>query len=553
MAFFCLLSLMVSPLFAINDDMMIESVLSGSYLRPYPYSYYFSAELGYLLSGLYSLVPALPWLGLFYFGCHVSCIASLIRLAWERFDDLRLRLGAVLIAFLGMIAFCFQEFVLMHYTVLAALLGATGLFLFLVAKEKTQFTRPIVYFLLCYLVRENVFFMLAPMIAIAFFYLLVKNGFENWKAYLPRGIVFGMLFIALFTLNRGALSGKAWEEYLTYNDVRTQGFDYLGIHSEEAALAEYAKEGVTESDVALISSYDLALFDDGTGNLKALKAVESYGKVARQSAGERLVWALKTYVHRFFFQKDDLPLNLIVLICYIGLLIYYIMKKKFLAMIPLVGLGAYRSAFWCFLLYGGRYPDRVILSLFLMELAFLMAMILREIRENINENADKATGVSRWQLKGVVLVMTLLLLGTAIWNVQDTRKLYRDQVAINRGDDLLISYMREHPEQFYFLDVYTVVGRTKPAFEATGNKKENYLWMGGWMTRHPLYLEKLSTFNGSDNAKDALLSSDNSYLVIKEGVGASKESLESWIGEELRLADTIEGESVRFLIFEVMK
>ena len=77
--------------------------------------------------------------------------------------------------------------------------------------------------------------------------------------------------------------------------------------------------------------------------------------------------------------------------------------------------------------------------------------------------------------------------------------------------------------------------------------------MGGWMTRHPLYLEKLSTFKGSDNAKDALLSSDNSYLVIKEGVGASKESLESWIGEELRLADTIEGESVRFLIFEVMK
>ncbi|MBR6478780.1 MAG: hypothetical protein IKS85_10075, partial [Lachnospiraceae bacterium] len=208
MAFFCLLSLKVSPLFAINDDMMIESVLSGSYLRPYPYSYYFSAELGWILSGLYYVLPAISWLGVFYFGCHVACLASLLRFSLKRFEDRRMQLVACLFVFLGMIAFCFQEFVLMHYTVLAALLGATGLFLFAMAKDRSEFIRPIIYFLLCYLVRENVFFMLAPFIAIAFFHLLAKNGFEKFKEYLPRGILFAMLFVALFTLNRGALSGE---------------------------------------------------------------------------------------------------------------------------------------------------------------------------------------------------------------------------------------------------------------------------------------------------------------------------------------------------------
>lgn len=71
------------------------------------------------------------------------------------------------------------------------------------------------------------------------------------------------------------------------------------------------------------------------------------------------------------------------------------------------------------------------------------------------------------------------------------------------------------------------------------------------MIAHPLYLEKLAYyFPGLDNAKDALLSRDHAYLVVKEGAGATKEKLEEWLGTSLRQADVIEGETARFLILE---
>ena len=540
-AFFCLLYLVVSPLFAINDDVMIESILSGSYLRPYPYAYYFSGELGWLISGLYSILPAIPWFGLFYAGCHVACMTSLIRFVMKKTKGLKGTVIASAFVMLFMVAICFQEFVLMHYTVLAALLGATGLFLFLMARSHEEMLRPIVYFLLCYLVRENVFFMLAPFIAIAFLWLLLKNGMERWREWIPKAIVFVVSLVALFTLNRGALHGDAWKEYLEYNDVRTEIYDYLGIHSEDAALLEYEKENVTKQDVDLMSSYNLALFSDGTGNVKALKTVAEYGKKVKQKTSERLVWCVKSYVHRFLLQKDDFPYNAIVILAYFALLIWYVGKKRFLFLIPLAGLAGYRSALWIYLFYKGRYPDRVIDSLYYLEIAFLAALLLRDLFE---EGKDALR-------KGAFLAATGILLVSSILQVRDARTLYRKQSAQNVEGDLLISYLEERQDQFYFIDVYALVGRTKKAFASTGKKTENYLWMGGWMTRHPLYLEKLKNrFHGADNAAQPLLDGE-AYLVLKEGASASKESVEKWIGATLVCVDEISGDGVHFLIYQV--
>ena len=101
MAFFGLLWILAEPLYAINDDLMIEAVLSGSYFRAYPFAYYFSAELGGLISSLYLLTARIPWLGLFYAGCHMACLASLLRLILERVEGLRLRGMGILLLFLG--------------------------------------------------------------------------------------------------------------------------------------------------------------------------------------------------------------------------------------------------------------------------------------------------------------------------------------------------------------------------------------------------------------------------------------------------------------------
>ena len=542
-AFFCLLHFCVSPVFAINDDVMIESVLSGSYLRPYPYAYYFSAELGWILAGLYGLMPGIPWFGLFYAGCHVLCMTALVSFALRvmRKSTATKMLFAVLGVICCMTALCFQEFVLMHYTVLAAMLGATGLFLFAMAKDYREVSLPVILFLLCYLVRENVFFMLLPFIAIAFCYVLSENGWKTWKSYAPRTIAFFLAFVALFTINRSALRGEEWENYLEYNEVRTNLFDYLGIHNEEEALIQYEKENVSRQEIEIIKSYDLALLEDGTGNVRAMKAAEAYGKASQDAPASRLVWAAKTYLHRFLLQRDDFPYNLLSGAAFLGLLFWYFVKKKRMALLMLVGLIAYRSAFWIFLLYKGRYPERVINSLYLMELCFLLAMILRELLDGEFTRARQA----------FVAALTIVFTCMVILGVKETRQAYRVQVAENGEGDALIDYMQDRSGNFYFLDVYALVGRTKPVFAVAGD--ENYLWMGGWMTRHPLYLEKLAKrFDGVDNAK-AALRKEKTYLVLKEGVGASKEQMEDWLGMTLIQTDVLECGASRYVILQTEK
>jgi len=113
---------------------------------------------------------------------------------------------------------------------------------------------------------------------------------------------------------------------------------------------------------------------------------------------------------------------------------------------------------------------------------------------------------------------------------------------------------------FYLLDVYTVVYRTKPVLEretlasgkvAAGEGRENYLWLGGWMIRHPLYLEKLgSELEGADNARDLLLGRKDCFLVLKENAGASREELERALSVSLEEIDRIQGMSCEFVIYE---
>ncbi len=60
---FAVVSLVFPSIYVLDDDAMIQSILSGTYFRPYPYTYYFSAELGIVLSLFYRMIPSVPWLG----------------------------------------------------------------------------------------------------------------------------------------------------------------------------------------------------------------------------------------------------------------------------------------------------------------------------------------------------------------------------------------------------------------------------------------------------------------------------------------------------------
>lgn len=539
------LFLCFTPHYALNDDMMIESILSGTYLRNYPYSYYFSAELGWIFAGLYRILPYAPWLGLFYLLCNGVCLltAEWMILSKTAEKSLGKYVGAFLVL-LGFTALCLPNLVMVHYTCLAAMLGAVGLCLLLLEGGKRERVVAISFFLLSYLVRENIFFLLCPLIALSFLYLFwnKKDSGERRKLLYDFGL-FCILFLLFFLMNRGVLQSKEWKEYLSYNQVRTDVYDYYGVATEAPALQYYESKDLTEQELILLTSYDIALLHDGGGNEDDLRTVAEYGGLKKASES-RGVWVqIKQYLYRFLRQREDAPWNYFVICLYVFDLFLILWRRKGVQdFLLLVMTGCYRSLVWMYLLHKGRYPERVTLSLYWMEIAFLIGFTMRLLQKK----SEKPFRIA------LILLMGGFFAVTSLTSIQKTRQVYEENRRQNREDAVLMDYMEQHRDRFYLLDVYTTVYRTKPVLTFQERKKENYLWLGGWMVRHPLYLDKLrGQMPEADNAWDLLTGKENCYLVLKENAGISKEDLEKALSVSLEETERLSGEQSLFLIYHV--
>ena len=548
--YFAVLLFFYQPLFAMNDDMMFESIFSGSYQRPYARSYYVSSLLGLMFSTFYRVAPGIPWLGLGYLFGNVLCFAVIQVQAFAGAGQRENKSVWKFVPYsvfgaLAMTALCFQSFVLLHYTMLAALFGATGLFLIAFTNDKKQYPLAGSLILLCYLIRENVFFMLCPFLMVLVLNLIMETKGKNLKKEMCYSLLFGGAFLLLFAGNKLSFGEASFREYLEYNDLRTQLYDYLGVSTDEQARQHYASQGISEEDFLCIRSYDLALIRKEQGGREALQAVVSYEKQRKQKDTFDLGKTINVYLHRFLLQREDRPWNLVAVACYVLLASMSIFGRKLWKLIPLGMLGIFRSILWMYLLEQGRYPQRVTLSLYFMEIAILIGFILREL--------SQFHFLSKRLLKTALCIVTFaIFMGLSVRTIKEADAQYQSDMKINRDDDLLMDYINQHPDRFYFLDVYAVVNRTQKALSGSRDGWENYMYAGGWMVGHPLYLEKLDGLqSGARNAAEILCERENTYFVIKERVGMTIEDLELILGAKLKIRDTVKGEQVSFHVLEI--
>lgn len=542
--------------YAINDDLMIESVLSGSFYDIYPYTYYISVPLGTLISALYSMAGTVPWFGIFIYACLFLSVFAIEYAAVVRVKKVRHKLVAVLCACLFVVALFMGSIVMPHYTVVAAILGAAGIVLFMTSANEQQFVAPIVFFIFSYLVRENVFFMLVPFVGIAFIYLLITNRGCNIKGYLIYALGFFAAAFMVILLNRALLSSDEWKNYREFNDIRTEVYDYVGIIQSDEAYEYYEQHGYSKEYMELIISYDI-LLSDTDKVAGALETVADYAHMKLDEMGTkaRLKEALVTYRYRMVPRGADFPYNYLVAGMYVVAFVLIVINRRWFQLIPLILCGIYRSAIWMYLMYRGRYPERVTLSLFIMELALLACIVARSVHmtKSANKEVNKKAGISGEKLDyiikhiAIVGVMLAFMLGS-ILSVKKLNEEYKTVTDTNSADDVLYSYMYGHLEDYYFLDVYTTVARTKPVLEVSSFSPENYLLLGGWMIEHPLCNDKLEA-TGYESVCEALRSDSRFHIVVRNGVSASKEQLTEWVGADAVLVDCIESFDATFYVY----
>ena len=78
-AVFALAAFLCRPVFYLNDDVTMRSILSGSYTGvPDGHVVYMKYPLTGMLSLLYRLTDKLPWLELFFAGCLIWAVAEMV-------------------------------------------------------------------------------------------------------------------------------------------------------------------------------------------------------------------------------------------------------------------------------------------------------------------------------------------------------------------------------------------------------------------------------------------------------------------------------------------
>lgn len=511
----------------LNDDVLMKDIMAGVYTgTPDGHNMQTLYVLGAFLSFCYRLCGSIPWYGLFLFLCQMISLylvgvrlLDFCRKTWTKIGNM-----LFLSFFLWGVFLSHQTAI--QYTVTAAVMASAAIFLFMTTKRGLtvkQFVLcnvpSIVLVILAYQLRTEMLLLVFPLICLAgLIRWLEEEKFfqkDNFRKY---GIMIGCILTGMLIsrlLDFAAYGSEDWQRFLTFFEKRTEVYDYHYEVLTSGEHAEYLESiGLNGAQQELLANYNFGL--DESIDEQVLTKIATYAKentTGTKFSVERLLEKTKLYVYRTL-HSEDAPYNYMVLAGYLCVAILGIQaaltdkerKGRWKFVWELVLLGIFRTILWMYVLLMGRDPVRITHSLYLAEFAVLLGMLCIQIKKVGKE----WTGYIPYILLTGVFVCYLPHSIATTFDDQEARE------EVHAGCLAIAQYCREHPDSFYFEDVYSTVGFSQKIFADTDNRLTNYDIMGGWMCKSPLYYEKLKQF-GMDTMEEALLQQENVYFIMDMG------------------------------------
>ncbi|MBR6771634.1 MAG: hypothetical protein IKM28_10495 [Lachnospiraceae bacterium] len=560
----------------LNDDVTMKDIVSGIYTgSPEGRSLQMLYPLGAVIALAYRAFPGLPVYGIVLWLCQYGCIGLVVHRSLQGIRSRRgklLLLGGEGILILSLLS---QQLIFVQYTFTAAMLAAAAAFLFITQirtidglEEGGQKTGGIASFLknnlvsvllawLSYLFRTELLLLMLPFFAVAGLYrwsleekIFTRTNVSKYFSIIG-GILAGMLIFSL--ADTAAYSSAEWKEFLHFFERRTEVYDFQGIPSYEGNEELYHRLEITESEQnQLLSQYNFGLQEAVDAEL--LDEIATYQAQKKQENTAfipLLVEKIRLSLYRTFHKTaDDYPWNLAVVLGYLGVAVVMILTvwkensvwglwKRLWKLVLLYGV---RMALWLFILVKGRDPVRITHSLYLMEFCILAGMLQMEccgwwMDECPTKSETRKGGLARITrliagsttgrriVSSVVpLALILLLLVTLPQRIQETDRAFIAREAAAAVDREWKEYCGRHPENFYFMDVYSSVSYpmepyastpySEKLFAGTPQRVGNYDLMGGWLVKSPLYRQKLEQF-GIPSMEEGLLDMEQVYLMVE--------------------------------------
>lgn len=494
------------PVFYLNDDVTMRSIISGAYTgMPNGHAVYMKYPLTGILALLYKGIHFVPWFELFLAGSIWGCMLLLIYYSPKPY-----------IGFGVAIVFYLPFSVYMHYTIVAALVAATAVFLVAMGRKGIW---PVLLWIVSFLIRSQVGLLALPFVAAAAVWRLAVVDKEERKQESISWIKHGLLLIigALLcsVIDYCFYASDDWKNYLEYNDSRTLLYDYTDFLSTDSYAQNYEAYGMTAQEYEILASYDTML-DAGIDKERMQGVAEKVANNMQSSNG--IADGVRSTLQKYYLQVrySDVPLNYLWMGAYLVLGICFLLGKKWISLAVLGILGAGRSCIWMYLIWRGRFPERVSVSLYMLELMLLLGMACYVIQSSRLRFLKFKQGIS------VLLCLCILAIGGYQW--QATGQKVSEQERIQSEWTTLKWYCGETKDRLYLVDVFSAVEYADFLFAEDAS---NIMLLGGWMSASPLAQERFAKVGYTDGA-ECLYYGEHVSLIVEEGYDVT------WIEEYLQ-------------------
>lgn len=520
----------------LNDDALIQALSSGAFTGvPETHNIQMLFPGSLLLSLLYRLAGGIPWYGLLLLSLQALCVLLVLGQVFFRIRKGSDRVAAMILASGLFLTALYPHFLFLTYTFTAGILSATAVLLILndgdgkgtrgekrkvAEREPNNRQLAIILVVIAFCLRSELLLLTFPFVLLAFLFRVDRFRRENGtgKGFLLYGrILLWMmgLMAVCFLSDQIAYSRKDWREFRALFDARTRLYDFEQIPSYQENRKFYQTIGLEETDVTLLQNYNFALDSKIDAEKIRLVAEEANRMEAKMHPpASRLKKAVSIYVWRlhhfvlpvsFRDSNTDMPYLAIVLLLY--LLVFLIMHRTGVLW-KLVLLFLCRSTLWTYMIYNGRIMNRVMHSLLLVELFFLIGMVLPELGKEWD------AGKKRLSVAGFALLVAASLLFVPR-QMQNASGEVRKREEFNRPYEKMLASL-EQKRGFTFIDVYSSVDYTVKALgKQSLLKPTKETLAGGWAAKSPLYEKKLRHF-GIRNMEEGLLQENVTFLAEKE-------------------------------------
>lgn len=497
---------------SLNDDRLIMEFLSGRYTgEAQGYGIHLKYPLSGLIALLYKLLPDFDWYGYTMLGLMVLCVLLICFRVVRITEGKRNRwIGAAGVFALAAFAIG-EQMITMTYSTVAAIMGATILFLYGTSDgRKSDLIVLGLLSLATWCLRYHLFYMILPAAGLIWLYKDVftkKNALQ--KVITPLIV---LLFVGTgMLINHAMYSADDWQEFEAFNTSRITIYDNPNDYyfpDYETKQAYYEDLGLNQPKRRLLIYYGLLFCRDEIPTDTFHRMVENrknYGDNESEYLSARLINGTKNFMERTLRGQCG-ALFYVAVAGFLFVILCLLWKKN----LPEAGkilllFGAQLCIFWAMEM-NGRMPERVIYSLSIMLFATMVMAFFWERKE--------LPDARLWKCGGILLCALLFCFG--VTKMKRAFEENKEAVAINYEKENVVRYCNDHPENFYYISTgYLCTSGYNFYFGKVDNSQMNYMSTGDWVSYSPLQQARLEQ-EGWDSAVESLLEGENVYLISRE-------------------------------------